>query len=344
MKYNQVLSVLLFVAAVCISPGQSFAQSIDKSVGILPPQAIEERMAANLQPNRGESALTLPYFESAKDSVVPASPMLLATSVDISVADPTIDQWSFRRTPPFNGEHYSQNLHLVPFRLSEAVKPTPLIKRGIQWNDTLLQSLTFTAIMNAFRIATEPSTRKDLKGPFWKDYFNSVKSVRGWKDGDEFLVNYIGHPLEGAVSGNILVQNDQSANKLPFGRSKQYWMSRLKAFGWAAALSTQFELGPFGEASIGNVGLTPSEKSRHPAAYVDLVVTPVAGTGWLIGEDILDRFLIKKIESRTTNRFIRLMLRSWLTPGKSFANMMRGQWWWHRDDRPLKEGGRDLQQ
>jgi hypothetical protein len=207
-----------------------------------------------------------------------------------------------------------------------------------------MQTLTFTAVMNAFRVATEPSTRKDLRGPFWKDYFNSVKSVRGWKDGDEFLVNYIGHPLEGAVSGNILIQNDHSANQLSFGRSRQYWMSRLKAFGWAAAVSTQFELGPFGEASIGNVGLTPSEKSRHPAAYVDLVVTPVVGTGWLIGEDMLDRFLIKKIESRTTNRIIRLMFRTWLTPSKSFANMMRGQWMWHRDDRPLKEGARDLSQ
>jgi len=339
MKYHRVLTVLLFLAAVCISPRPLLAQSVEKTAS---QQLIEERMAANLQPNRGESNLTLPYFESGKDSVMPTSATLLATSTDVCIVDPTIDQWSLRRS--LSTEQYSQSLRRVPFWLSEALKPEPETKRGVDWKDTLMQSLTFTVIMNTFRIATEPSTRKDLKGPFWKDYINSVKSVRGWRDGDEFLVNYIGHPLEGAVSGNILLQNDQTANKLSFGRSKQYWMSRLKAFGLAAVISTQFELGPFGEASIGNVGLTPSEKSRHPAAYVDLVVTPVLGTGWLIGEDILDRFLIRSIERRTTNRFIRSMLRSWLTPSKSFANMLRGEWWWHRDDRPLKEGGRDQQQ
>jgi hypothetical protein len=341
MKYHRVLSVLLFISAGCISPGQLLAQSVEKTSS---QQLIEERMAANLPPNRGESNMTLPYFESGKGSVTPASANLLATSTDVCMVDPTIDQWSLRRSLPITTEQYSQSLRRVPFWLSEALKPQPETKQGVDWKDTLMQSLTFTVIMNTFRIATEPSTRKDLKGPFWKDYVNSVKSLRGWRDGDEFLVNYIGHPLEGAVSGNILLQNDPTANKLSFGRSKQYWMSRLKAFGWAAAISTQFELGPFGEASIGNVGLTPSEKSRHPAAYVDLVVTPVLGTGWLIGEDILDRFLIKKIERRTTNRFVRSMFRSWLTPGKSFANMLRGEWWWHRDDRPLKEGGRDQQQ
>jgi hypothetical protein len=338
MKYHRVLMTLLLLAAACVFPGALFGQT-PKNSGTVPVQFGGERTATDPQTFRNEINLTLAYFETGTNSM-PRPSTLLAAIPDACSADVPIDlrATEISQTPPFASETYP---HRVPFWLSEAVKFDPETKRGIQWKDTLLQSLTFTAIMNGFRIATEPSTRKDFRGPFWKDYFNSVKSVRGWRDGDEFLVNYIGHPLEGAVSGNILIQNDLSANQLSFGRSKQYWMSRLKALGWAAALSTQFELGPFGEASIGNVGLTSSEKSRHPAAYVDLVVTPIVGTGWLIGEDILDRFLIKKIEARTTNRFIRLMFRSWLTPGKSFANMMRGQWWWHRDDRPLKEGGRN---
>lgn len=228
----------------------------------------------------------------------------------------------------------------LPQTLSPLDQKPPKVQGGIHWKNTLLQSLKFTAIMNAFRIATEPSTRKDLKGLFWKDYINSVKSVRGWQDGDEFLVNYIGHPMQGAVSGAILVHNDPAGRNLRFGRSKEYWISRLRALGWAAAVSALFELGPFGESSIGNVGLTPSEKSRHPAAYVDLVVTPIVGTGWLIGEDMLDRYLIRRIEARTTNRFVRLMVRSFLNPSRSFANMLRGEWWWHRDDRSLREGER----
>jgi hypothetical protein len=34
-------------------------------------------------------------------------------------------------------------------------------------------------------------------------------------------------------------------------------------------------------------------------AYVDLVVTPVAGTGWLVGEDMLDHFLIRRLEDKS---------------------------------------------
>jgi len=344
MKDHRVLMTLLILAAAGVSPGSLFCQTLDRNSGTLPVQVPAERTPTDPQAIRHENNFTLAYFDTDKNSILPAGTTILAAIPDTCAADVPIDLRATEiiRTLPFAAKTYPQS-HRVPFWLSEAFKPVPELKRGIQWKDTLLQSLTFTTVMNAFRLATEPSTRKDLQGPFWKDYFNSVKSVRGWRDGDEFLVNYIGHPLEGAVSGNIFIQNDMSSNQLSFGRSRQYWMSRLKAFGWAAALSTQFELGPFGEASIGNVGLTPSEKSRHPAAYVDLVVTPVLGTGWLIGEDMLDRFLIKKIEARTTNRFVRLMFRSWLTPGKSFANMMRGQWWWHRDDRPLKEGGRSPQ-
>src|SRR5262249_28473254 len=29
-------------------------------------------------------------------------------------------------------------------------------------------------------------------------------------------------------------------------------------------------------------------------AYVDLVVTPVVGAGWLVGEDMIDRYLIQR--------------------------------------------------
>jgi len=227
----------------------------------------------------------------------------------------------FRRAPDVSGKNVEQS-------------------SGIRWGATLKESLIFTTTMNLFRVATEPSTRKDLRGPFWSDYIHSVGHLKGWRDGDEFLVNYIGHPLEGTVVGNILIHNDPKGASLQFGSSREYWISRLKAMGWAAVISTQFEIGPFGEATIGNVGLVPSDKSPHPMAYVDLVVTPIIGTAWLIGEDMLDRYVVKKIEAHTTNRFVRLMFRSWLNPGRSFANMMRGEWWWHRDDRPLKEGGR----
>jgi hypothetical protein len=40
-----------------------------------------------------------------------------------------------------------------------------------------------------------------------KDYLKALGSLRGWGDGDPFLVNYVGHPMMGSVTGFIQVQN-----------------------------------------------------------------------------------------------------------------------------------------
>jgi hypothetical protein len=36
---------------------------------------------------------------------------------------------------------------------------------------------------------------------------------------------------------------------------------------------------------------------------IDIVMTPLGGTGWLIGEDFLDKMLVRRIESGTQNAF-----------------------------------------
>jgi hypothetical protein len=207
--------------------------------------------------------------------------------------------------------------------------------RGFGWDGAVRQSLLFTGIMHGFRLATEPGTRAELRGPFFKDYFRAVRNLRGWGDGDPFLVNYIGHPMQGAVSGNIQIQNDPKGIEQEFGLRKSYWQSRFKAMGWAALVSTQFELGLISEASLGNVGLKPTEKSQHPMGWVDLVTTPTAGTGWLVMEDMLDRFIVQRIENKFSNRVARGLVRSFLNPSRSFANLMRFKYPWRRDGRPL---------
>lgn len=221
-------------------------------------------------------------------------------------------------------------------RIDPAAPAKAVENPAFHWEGAIRQSLLFLAISTAFRLSTEPSTRADLKGPFFRDYFQSVKSLRGWDDGDEFLVNYIGHPMEGAVSGFIQVHNDPKGVRQDVGFNKAYWASRLKAFGWAAAFSTQYEIGPLSEASLGNVGLRPSEKSKHPMGYVDLVVTPVLGTAWLVGEDLLDRYVVRRVENKIENRWVRAIVRTLLNPSRSFANMHRGRWFWHRDNRTLR--------
>jgi hypothetical protein len=160
-----------------------------------------------------------------------------------------------------------------------------------------------------------------------------VKSLRGWGDGDSFATNYIGHPMMGAVSGFIQAHNDPAGNNLELSLEKQYRSSRIKALAWTAAYSLQFELGLFSEASIGNVGLNRRKTSKHPMAFVDLAVTPVIGTGWLIGEDALDRFVIKRIERRTSSHLLRVLARSWFNPSRSVANLLRFKKPWRRDTR-----------
>jgi len=202
-------------------------------------------------------------------------------------------------------------------------------RAGFQWKSALRQAGTFLAIQHSFRLATEPGTRAELRGPFLSDYLGSIKGVRGWDDGDPFLVNYIGHPFQGAVTGFIQVQNDPGYRRAQFGASRFYWQSRLRATLFAAAYRTQFEIGPVSEASVGNLG----KEGVGGAGTVDLVVTPVGGLGMMVVEDALDRFVVRRIERATSNRVVRIMVRGILNPNRSFANLMRFQVPWYRDTR-----------
>jgi hypothetical protein len=192
----------------------------------------------------------------------------------------------------------------------------------------LKESFQFLTIQQAFRVATQTGTRKELGGPYFRDWFTSVANIHGWDDGDSIMANYVGHPMEGAVAGYIQVQNDPRYRKTRFG-DEGYWQSRMKALGWSAVYSANYELGPLGDGAIGNVGLKPGTKGA-----VDLVVTPTLGLAWMVTEDALDRHLILPIETRIHNGVARLLVRSWLNPSRSFANILRGRLPWHRDSRP----------
>ncbi len=204
-----------------------------------------------------------------------------------------------------------------------------------QWKPALAQAMKFLWIEHAFRFMTEPGTRAELRGPFFKDWYNSARRTRGWRDGDPFIVNYVGHPMQGSVTNYIYIQNDPRSRQLEAGFSKAYFKSRLKAMLFSTIYSTQFELGPLSESSLGNVGMKPSRLSQHPSAFVDLVVTPTLGTAWMMGEDALDRAVVKRMENHVENRFVRLMVRGFLNPSRSFANVLRGRWPWYRDGRRL---------
>jgi hypothetical protein len=205
----------------------------------------------------------------------------------------------------------------------------PRRESGVNWGALVGQSTLFLSTQHAFRLATERGTRQGMQGAFFPGYAHAAGNLHGWSDGDPFYVNYIGHPIQGAVAGFIWAQNDNDYLGAQFGRNRLYWKSRLRAAAFSFAYSTQFEIGPFSEASIGKV------QSRWPQqGMVDLVVTPVVGTGWMVAEDFLDQYVVKWVERRTDNPYVVLLARGVLNPSRSFANAMRLQVPWIRDDRP----------
>ncbi|HBY63576.1 MAG TPA: hypothetical protein DEH78_27440 [Solibacterales bacterium] len=213
------------------------------------------------------------------------------------------------------------------FSSAAAIAPRPA-PDGFQWKSALAQSGLFLGIQHAYRFSDQPYTREAMRGPFLKDYWRSITGLRGWDDGDSVLANYVGHPMEGAVAGYIYVHNSPRSLRQEFGMNSAYWSSRLRAMGFAALYSTQYELGPLGEGALGNVGMTRGTKGA-----VDLVITPTLGMAWMVTEDALDKQLIERLESKTGNAYVKMILRTGLNPSRTFANLLRFRVPWYRDTR-----------
>jgi hypothetical protein len=208
---------------------------------------------------------------------------------------------------------------------SSTISPSPST-----WKGAFADSLRLLFIEHASRITFQQKTRRELGGSFFGDYRRSVKAPRTWDDGDGWGVNYIGHPIHGAAAGFIWLDHEDGAHDPRLGFSAEYWASRGRATAWAAAYSVQFELGPLSEASIGNVGLRP-----RTIGWVDHVITPAGALGFMVAEDILDRFVIVRIESWTRNWLVRVLSRMALNPSRTMSNGAQGRAPWARATRPL---------
>jgi hypothetical protein len=201
-------------------------------------------------------------------------------------------------------------------------------KATVQWKSLINGSLFYLGVMHSFRLATEAGTREGLHNSVAGGYFKALGAMHGWSDGDTYYENYLGHPIQGAVSGYIWVQNDPRYRMVQFGADRDYWMSRLRAYAFSWAFSEQFELGPISEASIGQI-------QRYCCAYgfVDHIITPNGGLIWMVAGDALDRYVTVPIEDRTHNTAIRILARIGLNPAQSFANLMMFQYPWRRENR-----------
>jgi hypothetical protein len=195
----------------------------------------------------------------------------------------------------------------------------------------LRDSLSLLAVEHGVRIAFQSKTRRELEGPFWGDYTRSLRMPEGWEDDDNWIVNYIGHPIHGAAAGLLWTEHDPVSRDVEFGLDARYWATRWRPLTWSAIYSVQFEVGPISEASIGNVGLKP-----NTIGWVDYVVTPVGGMGLAIAEDALDKFFVEWFERRVGSPVFRAIVRGAVNPARTMANVSAGHLPWYRRGRPLK--------
>ena len=200
------------------------------------------------------------------------------------------------------------------------------------WNAAGMQSFLFLSIQHSLRLL-QPKTRAELKGPVFSDYIHSIEGIDGWGDGDGIVTNYFMHPAMGSIASFVYIQNTPASRDLTFdAHSSAYWNSRLKAMAFAAAYSTQFEIGPISEAMIGNVGL-----HKGTNGVTDLVMTPVGGFGVTVLEDYLDKRFVEGLESHTSSPHRQRFYRIALNPERSLANLLRFRAPWYRDTRPMPQ-------
>src|ERR1039458_6066211 len=224
--------------------------------------------------------------------------------------------------------------------------------QNFHWGRALAESFTFLVIEQAYVVHTDFRWVVSENGiPFnhyWRDYTQSLSewTSSGWDDGDPNWFGYIGHPIQGALTGFIQIQNDPQSEKQEFSKTRAYWKSRLKAALWNTAYSMQWNLGPLSEVTVEKYGT----KTRPPwnpngsfpcttkncytgVGQIDIVMTPLGGTGWLVGEDFLDAKIVRRVESATQNRFLINTVRVALNPLRGGANMLHGKNPWYRATR-----------
>ena len=227
--------------------------------------------------------------------------------------------------------------------------------KRFHWGRALFESFTLLSVEQAYVVHTDwkwvAGSNSENGVPFnhyWRDYKQSLSAWThsGWNDGDPNMYGYVGHPIQGVAASYIYLQNDPKSETLEFSKTKAYWRSRLMATLWNAAYSTQWNIGPLSEATVEKYGT----KQRSPwnqngswpcttkncytgMGQIDLVMTPVGGFGWLVGEDILDRFITRRVEGATRNRFLIDAIRCGLDPIRVGTNILHGKRPWYRPSR-----------
>jgi hypothetical protein len=227
---------------------------------------------------------------------------------------------------------------------------------GFRWGRALFESFVFLSIEQAYVVHDDYRWVVAENGiPFnhyWRDYKQSLSTWvhSGWDDGDPMLYSYVGHPIQGALTEFIQIQNDPRGEKLEFSNTRQYWHSRFKAFLWSAAYSTQWNIGPLSELTVEKYGTAVRQPwnldgtwpcTKKPCVsgvgQVDLVMTPIGGFAWMLTEDLLDKEIARRVEGVTRNHFLIDLTRCALNPIRGGANILHGKRPWYRASRDAQQ-------
>ncbi len=220
------------------------------------------------------------------------------------------------------------------------------------WRGLIWQSVEFDLAENSFRIPSDYVMRDLLAHkPFWHDWIasNHQWNLGRFSDGDDFLVDDIGHPIQGAVSAFIEIQNSPGDSRIEWG-DPGYVRSRFKGFLWATVFSTHEKISPAGEAGVGNDGGftygnqchytctaanfgpgTSDTKYTNNTGWTDFVITPTVGMLWVLAEDVLDKKVSDRLTEAYPEKFWPKVVRGGLNPSRSFANLLRWREPWYRD-------------
>ena len=207
--------------------------------------------------------------------------------------------------------------------------------------DLVIESSLFLAFQNTGNVYTGYWYRYETTtGKWWDRYVNSVEDWRWtrWSDNNPFLDDYVGHPIMGAITNQLWIQNDPKGMTLEQSNAPEYWKSRARALAYSTFYSFEWKLGPIGEASVGHNGdhfYHDGGTLTNETGWVELVTTPVGGQLWTLAEDALDRHVVRRLEEKSHNPLL-LTVYQFMTPSKGFDNILRFRPPWYRDSRQVK--------
>ena len=316
----------------------------------------------------GKSILLLlsfaPYYADAapiQPDELPSTPapvssasnfyMASAISMEASDGSNNLDRAARTFAPAPGIVDFAVDTPTIPIEPSELtngfVAAQEIPKQRFELRKTLRQEFEYLTVEHGFRLMSDPKLRSDLlHSRFFYNWTTSLKGydLKRWGDGDDFLVNDVAHPMQGAIASWIFLQNSPVGSTRIIGKDPQYWTSRLKGMAWAAAFEVQWKIGPLSESSIGNAGgwdYVPgcgdkpecANNRKYPpptnnTGLSDWIVTPIVGTGWVMLEDTIDKYLATPVGEH--NRLAGAILRTALEPTRNFAAMFNGVVPWNR--------------